>query len=464
MSTITPIGAGAAVTGNNASLNPGFHASTAVGDFVVLYATIRSSGAGDVNVPAGWTSLVYSGHHRVMGRFYEAGDAAPTVTFGAGAAGDDTIAQTATFRGVSREMLTAVAASNGQLNGSAANIAYPALTVPKDRHLVLATAWKQDDASAYSTPAGFTSLGLTSTTTGNDASQAWYYQVQTTAANISAGTITVTGGAAAISRAVLLALKPAATITVTPQDTYPPRVLISVTDLTLGDAVEIYRVVAGERTLVRAASDSSVTDPAFLRVDAELPFGVPVSYVAVVNGVEYTTSPVTYTLPGGKVALSDAITGLSAEVVVLSWPERSYNPQSSVFAVGGRNVVVSGELGMFEGDVELYTETTSSAQNLKTVLANATQGIVQFRQPGGYDDIDSYVAVTSYQSRRWSQDGTDERRVHQLHVVEVDGWAPALLARGFTYDDLADAYTGLTYANLAADFPTYLALAQGDFS
>lgn len=253
-------------------------------------------------------------------------------------------------------------------------------------------------------------------------------------------------------------------ITVQTQDAWPPRVLVSVTSILVGDSVAIYRVVGTDRTLVQNGSTVSVTDVSFLRVDAELPFGTPVSYVAVINNDETDSAPITYTLLGGKVAVSDAISGLAAEVVIWAWPEKGYNRQATVFQPGGRNVVVAGDFGQFEADVTLYTDASSSAENLRAVLAAATQGIVQIRQPGGYDGIDCHAAVTAYAERRYSQDGSDEKRLHVLHLVEVDGWAVALSAAGFTYQDLADTYAGLTYANLNADYPTYLALAQGDFS
>lgn len=254
-------------------------------------------------------------------------------------------------------------------------------------------------------------------------------------------------------------------ITAVEQDTYPPRVLVSVTDLNLGDSIQLYRVVGGERTLVRAGEDDSVSDPAFLRVDAELPFGVPVTYTALVNDEhEFSVGPTTYTLPGGKVALSDAISGSSAEAVIRAWPEKNYYRQASRFKVGGRNVVVLGDLGMFEGEIELYVETTSSRDNLFALLESATQGIVQLRQMGGYDGVDSYVAVIGVGERRYSQDGSDQRRTFVLDVSEVESWAPALEATGYTLQDIADAYDGLTLNDLAGDFDTLLDIAQGDFS
>lgn len=464
MATITFVGAGTPATAVNASVTPTVHASTAVGDLVIIQASIRNSGTGDVNLPAGWTSLVYSGHHRVMGRVWQAGDVAPTITFAAGVANADTIAQVTTWRGVSPQMLTALAASAAQLNGSAQDVAYPALTVPADRHAVILTAWKQDDATTVSTPATMTSIETTSVTAGDDAAQTWRYVIQTTAANIGSGTLTVTGGAAAISRAILLALKPAATVVVAEQDAWPPRVLVSVTDLGLGDSIVLYRSVGGLRTPVRAGASASVTDPSFVRVDGELPFGVPVSYIAVVNGVDYTTAPVTYTLPGGKVALSDAVGGQAAEVVIRAWPDKVYDRQSSTFRVGGRTVVVAGDLAGYTGQVEVYVETTAGRSAVFELLAGATGGIIQIRQPGGYDGVDSYAAVLTATERRFSQDGSDQRRLITLDVVEVESWADTLEARGFTLQDIADAYTGLTLADLSGDYANLLAVAQSDWS
>lgn len=254
-------------------------------------------------------------------------------------------------------------------------------------------------------------------------------------------------------------------ITAEVQDVWPPRVLVSVTDLNIGDSIVLYRVVAGERTELRAGSDPAVTDTSFLRTDAELPFGVPVRYLALVNGTEeYVAGPVTYTLPGGKVAISDAISGASAEVVILAWPEKTYDRLSTTFQAGGRNVVVSGDLSQWEGAIELYTEATSSRDSLLRTIRTATEGVVQIRQPGGYDGIDSYVAVLSVAEKRFSQDGSDERRTFTLRAVEVEGWAPGLEAIGFTLEDIADAYDGLTLADLADDYATLLTLAQGDFS
>ncbi|MEV7263968.1 hypothetical protein AB0N38_10495 [Micromonospora aurantiaca] len=234
----------------------------------------------------------------------------------------------------------------------------------------------------------------------------------------------------------------AVAIAATVQGTWPPRVLVSVTGLTVGDAIELHRVVDGQRSLVRAGAVAAVTDTSFLRNDAELPFGRPVAYVAVVNGSsEYTTVAATYQLPGGRVAISDAISGAAAEVWILSGVDPSYERRASVFAVGGRSVVVSGDWGMYSGDLEVITETTAGRDTLHALLAQATEGVVQVRQPGGYDGVDAYLAVLGAGERRLSpRSGTDPRRIITLRVVQVEGWAPALEARGTTLQDIATVY------------------------
>jgi hypothetical protein len=250
------------------------------------------------------------------------------------------------------------------------------------------------------------------------------------------------------------------------QDTWPPRMLLSATGLSGGGVLYIHRVVAGQRTPVRGANSYVMTgDTSHVVVDAEMPFGVPFSYVLTENGVEsLAQGPFTLTLVGGKVALTDAITGQAAEVVIVSIGDRAREAPSSVFNIDGKNRVVSGPVGQYRTTIEYFTETTSISDSLRNLLATATQGIVQQRQPGGYDGVDDYLAILGASDRRFSQDGSDERRIWSVQVAQCDGWGANLEARGFTYQDVADTYAGLTYADLAGDYATYLAVAQGDYS
>lgn len=203
---ITYVGVGAAAAGNNASVTPAFPAALVVGDLLVTLASIRNSGTGTVNTPTGWTVMATSGNVTLLGRRYVSGDVAPLVTFAGGAANADTFAQTAAFRRAELAPLTSAV----QLNGSAQNVAYPAITVSVAGCVVLLASWKQDDWTSVAPVAGFAEIGEVSATTGSDAGQVWDYVIQTVAANIAAGSFVVTGGAAAISRGLTVVVQHAA--------------------------------------------------------------------------------------------------------------------------------------------------------------------------------------------------------------------------------------------------------------
>src|SRR3954468_8130189 len=102
MSTITVVGGGTSASGNNASVTPVAHVSTAVGDFVVVHASIRNSGTGVPVCPSGWTTLAAFGNEALFARIWD-GTAIPAIAFTGGVANADTLAQAATWRGVSPE-------------------------------------------------------------------------------------------------------------------------------------------------------------------------------------------------------------------------------------------------------------------------------------------------------------------------------------------------------------------------
>lgn len=260
----------------------------------------------------------------------------------------------------------------------------------------------------------------------------------------------------------------AVAISAVEQDFYPPRILVSITGLTLTDDVIVYRVISAQRTELRAGSVQDIADTSFLVLDAELPFGVPVTYLAVVNSVtEYSTSATTYILGDGgddtKVVFTDAVSGAGAEAIIVAWPDKQYAPQSAVFVVGGRQLAVStGGVGMYTADIELVFEATTSLDNFYTLLNTATEGVIQFRADTSESD---YWTVQRITESRYSNDWDDERRTVLISVAQVESWAAALEARGFTYQDVADYYGASGhYTDVSDDYATYLAVAQGDFS
>jgi hypothetical protein len=127
-------------------------------------------------------------------------------------------------------------------------------------------------------------------------------------------------------------------------------------------------------------------------------------------------------------------------------------------------VQVSSFRGDFTATIELMTETDTARDAMGALLDGATSGVLQVRNPGGYGGTDCYVAIRTDSEARYSQDGSDQRRLWAMDVAAVESWPATFEARGFTLQDIADRYLGLTLTNLAADYPTLLALSLGDFS
>lgn len=253
-------------------------------------------------------------------------------------------------------------------------------------------------------------------------------------------------------------------VTATEDSAWPPRLLVEVTGLTVDDDVTLYRIQGANRTAVRAGSDLTVDDTVLLLNDGEYPYGILISYLVNVNGSDgASSSTMTITLPGGNVAVSDAITGLSAETIITAWPEKDNTRTGTAFDVGGAAVFVSAPRGSNEQQVEFLTLTDTSRQQMIALLDGTTSGIILIRQPGGYAGIDGTYSVRSDNERRITQRGTDQRRLWTLDLVDSKGWAPSLADAGWTLADIEDAYAGLTLADLAADFATLLDIAIFDW-
>lgn len=236
------IAAGAASHAVNASVTPGLPAGMTIdtGQILLLKAAIRNSGTGVPNTPANWARLdVYDAADNVQWfyRYYATGYAGPTVTFAGGVAGADTSAQIYGFSGLSHA-LDGDAVT--QLNGSAANIAYPALTAVaggyrRDNSGVIVSGWRQQDWTSVATLAGFAELGEPDSGTGDNHGFVADFLVQATATTVPAGSFSVTGGVNGISRAATFALRPLQTATV-------ERAINGVTgSIAAGEAVRAWR-------------------------------------------------------------------------------------------------------------------------------------------------------------------------------------------------------------------------------
>lgn len=221
-SDISYVGIGAVAVASNASVAPALPTGLAEHDLLVVLAAIRNSGTGTVNTPAGWYPLLTSGNVKVLGKFVgedPSTETAPTVTFAGGVANATTQAQCFALRGTHRVLREVLATSIAQLNGSAQNIAVPGLVAAATAHMadpddvtMVVCGWKQDDWTSVAQLSGqlFTEISDSPTVTGDDAGLEIQYRIGgfSGAKTFTGTSLTVTGGAAAISRGLVLAFTP----------------------------------------------------------------------------------------------------------------------------------------------------------------------------------------------------------------------------------------------------------------
>lgn len=195
---------------NNASVTPGTPAGIAAGNLLIILAAIRNSGTGTPDTPAGytrWPVFADDANVAVFAKIAVGGDTAPAITFTGGVANADTSAQMIRIAGDFYSAGNALAAWGSTLNASAQDIFYPGTRVPYDNCIVIYLGWKQDDWTSVATIAGATEIGEPDTTTGDDQGICWDYVIQTTGADIAPGSFIVTGGASAISRGGVIAVR-----------------------------------------------------------------------------------------------------------------------------------------------------------------------------------------------------------------------------------------------------------------
>lgn len=208
--TFTFVAAGAASHGDNADLSPALPAGLAEGDILIGLAAIRNTSAFPSGASGGYDWMYFdSGHVRLFWKVAGASESSPTVSFAGGSAGDTTSAVMFAFRGevAALPVVTAALQASLSTNASAANIAYPSMVIDQGNSVVLVVGWKQDDWTSVATLAGMSEAVDVSSTTGNDQGLVVDYVIQTTPANLAAGSFTVTGGASAVSKGIVLVFR-----------------------------------------------------------------------------------------------------------------------------------------------------------------------------------------------------------------------------------------------------------------
>lgn len=211
----TYVAAGAADHDDNAAVTPGDYAGGAVGDWVVVHAGERDTGAATLAISdanySTWYELAQQGGEYVWAAVRTSDAPAPTVTPTSGAAGDTISAHVFGLRNmpITGDLSDWVIASIGQTNASAQNIAYGHLPASGYAgRVVLLLARKSDDWTSVAVPGGFTEITETSSTSGDDQGLYAAYRIDTTPTEVAGGgALVVTGGAAAVSDSLILALQ-----------------------------------------------------------------------------------------------------------------------------------------------------------------------------------------------------------------------------------------------------------------
>jgi hypothetical protein len=205
------VSAGTAAHGDNASVVPGLPAGAVAGDILVIVAGIRNFSA-TVNTPAGYSSIAGLGNLNIMTKVHSGSEVAPTVSFSGGAAGDSTSAVMFALRNCPSTFF-------GQANGASVpavqNIALPTVGGDIANGIAIAVGHKFDDWTGAAPPAGYTEGIDVSTTLGNDQGITVAYMTFTGALVQGADQFTITGGAGASNRAIIMMFGNWQTATVT---------------------------------------------------------------------------------------------------------------------------------------------------------------------------------------------------------------------------------------------------------
>lgn len=346
---------GTVATANNASVTPGLPGSLQDNDILVLKAAIRNT-AGSVNTPAGWSLLADGGNFRVFTRTYTAGLTAPTVTFTGGVANADTAARICSVRNADFSVSSTI-----QANASAQDIDAPAIaSAGLKPNLLLRVGWKQATSTA-SAMTGWVALSRDVASAGDDMTVLWWSKV--TSDNEPAGVFTMTGGAAALSKA--------ATLRFTRKDFVSQEtttILPTITDVWLKNLARPFL----NRTIV-VTGFSDVTQPSRSGSFPIVARSLPVAVTELRGGDNYTLTVKTET--GDE--LEDLKAVLAAgDVVLIHLPPTEKRFPGGYFLVGAvsrrRSQKTQGIRRYFDLELEEVTAPSS-------VLVGATityQGVI----------------------------------------------------------------------------------------
>lgn len=193
---------------------------TTVAGNLKLIAVVQKGGTNYTNIAASGYTTLYGktnsagGTVALLGAIAGDGDADPTVTTTDTTAGRTIISQAAVFAGTLDTVTGIIAHSNSAENDTAFSITMPTLTVTTDNTLILSVGGKANDWNAENPIIGasdaLTKLGQPERTSSAQAGMVWAYRIQTTAASVTTGDVTLTENSAR-GEGIIVSILPAAT-------------------------------------------------------------------------------------------------------------------------------------------------------------------------------------------------------------------------------------------------------------
>lgn len=218
---ITKIGLGSVVEADNAAITTAFGATSVNNDTVLTFGALRTGTAGrTISVPGDYTTIATFGASSqqpmiLAAKTVAAAASSPVLTPLNGVATNVLQGVGELLRNLRQDAATLVhAGANKSTTGafSGVPITTPALVVTEDDCLLRLYVSYQDDCTDMGTfnpgaAGAWTRIVFAPTTTGLDQTIAVYELQQSTATNVAAGTIAITGGSAALARVMLVALR-----------------------------------------------------------------------------------------------------------------------------------------------------------------------------------------------------------------------------------------------------------------
>lgn len=195
--------AASAVDGGNTTPTLG---GTTVAGNLKLIAVVQRNGTDYTTIASAGFTMLYGKNNAIgttvalLGAIAGDGDADPTVTTTDTTSGHSIISQAAVFAGTLDTVTGIIAHSISDENTSAqTNIDISALTVTTDNTLIVYVAGKSNDFQTENAVIGasdaLTELGQPERTPSQQVGLVWAYRIQTTAATVTPGNVTLTANA-----------------------------------------------------------------------------------------------------------------------------------------------------------------------------------------------------------------------------------------------------------------------------